>query len=1153
MSGRAVLGARYRRGVALVICVSLASLLGHSMDAPRAAGAATGSALSWGDNGNGELGNGSLTNSLTPTAVTMPSGVSFVTVSGGWSHVLALDSAGSVWAWGSNAEGAIGNGSTTDATTPVAVSMPASVTFSEIAAGNSFSLALDTAGRAWAWGRNDEGELGDGYAVRYATAPVAVSMPAGVTFKAIAAGELTAFAIDTSGAAWSWGENVACCGGNVGSPTAVAMPSGVAFQSLAGQEFGALAIDTSGAGWAWGSNTYGQLGNGTTIDSAVPVAMTMPSGVSFTHVAGGFDMGVALDTSGKAWAWGINSVGQLGNATTTESLVPVPVSMPSGATFSQIAAAGDHAVGLDAIGRVWSWGFNNFGQLGNGTTTSSTIPVQVSSPSGMAFAGIGAGLWFGIGLTGGGTSPSPTVSGVSPSEGSVAGGALVAVFGTNLTTATSVTFGGVPALFVTFGSAIIAIAPRVAGLGAVDVVVNGPGGSSPTGSADKFTYWPAFGKISATLGTPYQASVATVTLPTGPYSGTLSWGDGSVTPATVSQSTAGTYSVIPTPPHTYWSVGPQNVTITVTNSASHAISKFFGTATVHSNYVAMGDSYSSGEGADWQSFGPQFAGCNYFAYSDKASYDGPTLTDNVPGSYISLGDGQTCVSGKVDNGTNVCHRSIAAYPHILDGMLTGLRARLHFVACSGDTIDDVYQQNQTGKENGEKPQLQAVANFGTSTSLVTMTFVGDDLGFAGIVADCVSPFKSAIDCIGHDPAALQQLGYDPSTGKPSGLAASSGLTPVRNFSANNLQLSVMLTKSQKILHDRIVVLLRAIQVLAPAARIMITGYPRWFPGTPITPNDEHFSPGEQKWLDDRIDMLDRVIHDAAEESGVAQYVDVSNAFDSTHYLQNNTQPVPVSPSGVANCSGIGAYLNGLDLASAAAEGDLKVEAMHPNPCGHVAFANAFDSAYTSGNASASFTIRTGQTFSRQIQVTSGNQRWLTVTARGSGGTLVGTLTSPTATVCPITLPSANIASFSTFAVWTVDTHAGPCQLHAGTWTLQITNITTNDSGTTSGTVTIAQPDVLPILPAASTLQIVSYHTGAVCKATFRAISPSPSQVNQYTWYDAQGVQQTDVTTSTSTDDTMTMSSARNNFQGVLQTTGKNGNNTWQTFTGIKVC
>jgi alpha-tubulin suppressor-like RCC1 family protein len=360
----------------------------------------------------------------------MPPGVTFTALSAGYEHSLALDATGHAWAWGANSNGELGIGSTTGpdncggyacSTKPVPVPLPKGVTFTAIAAGYDDSLALDTNGNAWAWGYNFYGQLGDGSTTGpdscggYAcsTKPVAVIMPPGVTFSALATAGQSSLALDTNGDAWSWGYNgVGDLGNgtdkNTDAPGPVTMPpGGVTFTEIAA----GVALDTRGNAWAWGGNQYGQVGDrmnngpdqcsGINPCSKVPVAV-YPSAATYTAIGTGGNNHLALDSNGNAWAWGYNYSGELGTGAsgpdncgtmmypTGCSMKPVAVSMPSGVVFTAVAMSDfDHSVALDPNGQAWAWGYNSSGEIGNGTTnTIVTVPVRVSMPQSVNFTAV---------------------------------------------------------------------------------------------------------------------------------------------------------------------------------------------------------------------------------------------------------------------------------------------------------------------------------------------------------------------------------------------------------------------------------------------------------------------------------------------------------------------------------------------------------------------------------------------------------------------------------------------------------------------------------------------------------------------------------------------------------------------------------------------
>ncbi|ACL23604.1 RCC1 domain-containing protein [Chloroflexus aggregans] len=353
----------------------------------------------WGANYSGQLGNGLTFGRSTPGAVSgLPSGVT--AIAAGDYHTCALTGSGGVWCWGGNYSGQLGDGTTTARSTPVAVSgLPSGV--ETIAAGDYHTCALMSSGGVRCWGHNDRGQLGDGTTTARST-PVAVSgLPSGVT--AIAAGRLHTCARTSSGGVWCWGDN---SDGQLGdgsftdssTPVAVSgLASGV--ETIAAGGWHTCALTGSGGVWCWGRNNSGQLGDGSTIYHITPVAVSgLPSGV--TAIAAGGVHTCALTGSGGVWCWGGNFAGQLGDGTTTDRSTPVAVSgLPSGVTA--IAAGDIHTCALTGSGGVWCWGGNDFGQLGDGTTTNRSTPVAVSGlPSGVT--AIAAGLRYTCALTGSG-------------------------------------------------------------------------------------------------------------------------------------------------------------------------------------------------------------------------------------------------------------------------------------------------------------------------------------------------------------------------------------------------------------------------------------------------------------------------------------------------------------------------------------------------------------------------------------------------------------------------------------------------------------------------------------------------------------------------------------------------------------------------------
>jgi alpha-tubulin suppressor-like RCC1 family protein len=378
------------------------------------------SVWAWGDNQYGELGNGTYTTSSTPVQVLGTGGVGDLTgvtaLAGGIWHSLALKNDGTVWAWGDNQYGELGNGTYTT-TSPYGIDTPEMVSgltgITAIAIGEIDNLALKSDGTVWAWGYNGYGDLGNGTYTSSKT-PVQVLGPGGVGFltgvTALAGGGYSKMALKSDGTVWAWGYNSYGELGNgtytnSNTPVQVLGPSGVGYLSgvtaIAGGEASNLALKSNGTVWAWGDGGNGELGNGTfTSTINTPVQVLGPGGAGsltgVTAIAEGSLLSLALTSNGTVLAWGYSGYGQLGNGTDTDSNTPVEVSGLSGVTAIASGDGGFYSLALTSAGTVWAWGDNGYGQLGNGTDTDSSTPVEVSGLSGVM--AIGTGLYHGLAL-----------------------------------------------------------------------------------------------------------------------------------------------------------------------------------------------------------------------------------------------------------------------------------------------------------------------------------------------------------------------------------------------------------------------------------------------------------------------------------------------------------------------------------------------------------------------------------------------------------------------------------------------------------------------------------------------------------------------------------------------------------------------------------
>ena len=395
-----------------------------------------GNAYAWGDNTYGQLGDGTAKNSrYTPVMVQkpdrktypdLPTNFTYVQVSAGGRHSLAVGSDGYVYTWGNNNWGQLGNNTKTDSHVPVRVRDPGSPTDEsrglkavQVSAGYWHSLALSSDGYAYAWGWNWYGQLGNNTSgsSEYSPFPVLVRTPdspadesIGLKAIQISAGNLHSLALDSNGYVYAWGWNwYGQLGNNTSGsseyspfPVLVRTPDSPADESIglkaiqisAGYDH-SMAVGSDGYAYAWGWNVKGQLGNNTINDSyggnPFPVRVCDPAnptdtskGLKASQVSAGYWHSLALGSDGYAYSWGYNWYGQLGNNTKTDSYVPVPVRDPANPTdtskglkATQISAGYWHSLAVGSDGYVYAWGNNGNGRLGDGTTNGKLAPVSV--------------------------------------------------------------------------------------------------------------------------------------------------------------------------------------------------------------------------------------------------------------------------------------------------------------------------------------------------------------------------------------------------------------------------------------------------------------------------------------------------------------------------------------------------------------------------------------------------------------------------------------------------------------------------------------------------------------------------------------------------------------------------------------------------------
>jgi alpha-tubulin suppressor-like RCC1 family protein len=347
-----------------------------------------GTLYTWGMNNFGNLGDTTTVNKSSPVQVT--SVVDFYTsswtsVSAGLSHTQGILSDGKLYAWGGNATGQIGDGTTVNKSVPIQVNVTGPNIWILSAAsggisGTSTSAGIDNTGALWTWGFAGTGWLGDNTVVAKSS-PVKIGTS---SWAVVSAGDSHMHAIDSQGRLYAWGNATQgrlghnLTGGsanNRSSPVQIGTSSWV---TVASNALGGKAIDINGRLFSWGYGAAGAVGDNAAVDRSSPVLI---GNSSWSMVAAGADnyyQAYAITSTKELYAWGYNTLGQIGDGTTITKSSPVKIGTSS---WSFISNAGNHAAGITIDGGLWTWGFNTQGQLGDGTTIAKSSPVKIGTSS----------------------------------------------------------------------------------------------------------------------------------------------------------------------------------------------------------------------------------------------------------------------------------------------------------------------------------------------------------------------------------------------------------------------------------------------------------------------------------------------------------------------------------------------------------------------------------------------------------------------------------------------------------------------------------------------------------------------------------------------------------------------------------------------------
>ena len=367
-----------------------------------------GKVFSWGSNQDGKLGDGNSSNANNvnvPVAVktegTPMKGKTISQISSGYVHNLALSMDGKVYAWGNNSDGQLGDGTINNRNVPVAVKTTGTdmdgKTIVQVSVGSYHNVALSSDGKLYAWGNNSDGQLGDG-TINNRNVPVAVKTTGtdmdGKTIVQVSAGDEHTIALDAEGNIYEWGTVRGSYSRNTTpqlfNVVGTVIANKIITKVVAGSHY-SVAITSDGTVYAWGSNSnFG-------INSKIPVKLDF-SGKNIESISLGNLHALAIASDGTVYAWGSNFYGQLGNGTNASSTVPVKVNTIGGLPTNKalkVDAGYSHSLVVTTNGDVYAWGNNLCGQFGNGMNVrsfSTPVPVKTESPS--AFASSNAKVAF---------------------------------------------------------------------------------------------------------------------------------------------------------------------------------------------------------------------------------------------------------------------------------------------------------------------------------------------------------------------------------------------------------------------------------------------------------------------------------------------------------------------------------------------------------------------------------------------------------------------------------------------------------------------------------------------------------------------------------------------------------------------------------------
>jgi alpha-tubulin suppressor-like RCC1 family protein len=352
----------------------------------------------WGSNTVGQLGDNSVTHRSSPVQ-TISGETNWKQISVGVGHSAAIKTDGTLWSWGNNYSitvgGQLGDNTSIHRSSPVQT-VAGGTNWKQVSCGSYFTAAIKTDGTLWLWGSNTNGVLGDNTTVSKSSPVQTVS--GGTNWKQISGSA----AIKTDGTLWLWGKNT---DGQLGDNSVTHRSSPVQTVSagtnwkqvsVSGSGNSTAAIKTDGTLWLWGLNGNGQLGDNSITSRSSPV-QTVSGGTNWKQVSCFNETTAAIKTDGTLWLWGKNTDGQLGTNDIVHRSSPVQT-VSGGTNWKQVSVGVGHSAAIKTDGTLWSWGSNANGPLGDNTTTAKSSPVQTVA-GGTNWKQVSCGSYFTAAIT----------------------------------------------------------------------------------------------------------------------------------------------------------------------------------------------------------------------------------------------------------------------------------------------------------------------------------------------------------------------------------------------------------------------------------------------------------------------------------------------------------------------------------------------------------------------------------------------------------------------------------------------------------------------------------------------------------------------------------------------------------------------------------